>query len=177
MNAENSEPATLTQKISHELIEWLWIFVYLAFFFCVFATYRMMILNQLHVAYFAFGTALINALVLSKVILIGEVLGVGKPQERRSIVFSSLYKAFVFAILVALAHFLEEGIRGAVHGHTLPQLVDDVRGDGWLAQAIRALLIFAIFIPFFGFMEIRRTLGKKQFKDLILQRPTPPTSR
>jgi hypothetical protein len=169
MSDRRSEHPTLKQKISHEMVEWFWILVYLAFFFCVFATYKMIILNQLHVAYFAYGTALINALVLSKVILIGEYFGVGKEHEHRSVLVSAIYKALVFALLVAVAHILEEGIRGALGRQNLADVLADMREEGWPVQAVRTALVFCVFIPFFGFMEIRRALGKKQFLDLILQ--------
>jgi hypothetical protein len=171
MSTEISEKATMKEKVAHEMIEWLWIFLYLAFFFCVFATYKLVILNQLHVAYFAFGTALINALVLSKVILIGEMFGVGKSKENRSLLVSAIYKSLVFAVLVAAVHLLEEGIRGALHGDDLAGILRDMMQEGWLMQVTRTALVFCVFIPFFGFMEIRRKLGKKQFFDLILHAP------
>jgi hypothetical protein len=171
MSKETSGHPTMKQKISHELVEWLWIFAYLAFFFCVFATYKLVILNQLHIAYFAYGTAAINALVLSKVILIGEYFGVGKKQEQRSVLLSATYKALVFAVLVAITHFLEEGIRGALRGHNLAGILADMMEEGWLVQAVRTVMVFCVFIPFFGFMEIRRKMGKKEFLDLILHVP------
>jgi len=62
MNAEISKRAIVKQKAVHELQEFIGIFLYLAFFFCAFATYSMLLLNEFHVSYFVFGTALINAL-------------------------------------------------------------------------------------------------------------------
>jgi hypothetical protein len=32
-------------------------------------------------------------------------------------------------------------------------------------------MVFRVFIPFFGFMEMRRRLGKKEYLDLILHAP------
>jgi hypothetical protein len=168
MHIENSEPASFKEKMFHEFQEWLWILAYLAFFFCIFSTYKMMILNRLHVSYFAYGTALINALVLSKVILIGEVAGIAKSHEHWPLVVCSIYKAFVFALLVAIVHLLEEGVRGAWHGHDWEGIIRDMREEGWPIQIVRTLLLFGMFIPFFGFMEIRRKLGRKEFMHLIM---------
>ena len=72
MNSENSKTAGLKQKITNQLEELAQIFLFLAFFFCAVATYRMLLLNEFHVSYFDYGAALINALVIAKVILIGE---------------------------------------------------------------------------------------------------------
>ena len=63
----------LKQRIIHEVGKFLRIFLYLAPFFYAFATYRMLLLNQFEEKYFAYGTAFVNALVLSKIILLGEL--------------------------------------------------------------------------------------------------------
>jgi hypothetical protein len=169
MHAEDSKPIPLKQRIVSEFKEWLWIVAYLAFFFCVFSTYKMVILNQFHVSYFTYGAGLLNAVVLSKVILIGEHFHVAKGFERRALVISSVYKALVFSVLVAAVHLLEEGIRNALHGHPLGTILREMAAEGWAVQFARAAMVFCVFIPFFGFMEIRRALGKERFWQLIRQ--------
>ena len=54
----------LKQRIIHEVGQFLRIFLYLAPFFCAFATYRMLRLDQFEEKYFAYGTAFVNALVI-----------------------------------------------------------------------------------------------------------------
>ena len=39
MNAENAQGVSLKQKAAHELVQFVAIFLYLAFFFCALATY------------------------------------------------------------------------------------------------------------------------------------------
>jgi hypothetical protein len=58
MNAKHSQKASLKQKAIHELEELAWIFLYLAFFLCALATYRMLLLNRFNVSYFTYGSAL-----------------------------------------------------------------------------------------------------------------------
>ncbi len=70
MHAEHSEKTSAKQRVAHEFEELAIITLYLAFFFCALATYSMLLLDRFHVSYFAYGTALINALVIAKVILI-----------------------------------------------------------------------------------------------------------
>jgi len=69
MSKENS---TLKQRAEHELEEMVAISLYLAFFFCAMVTYRMILLNDFRDSRFSYTAALINALVVAKVILIGE---------------------------------------------------------------------------------------------------------
>ena len=66
MSSEHSAHQGLKQKTIHELWEFAWVFLYLAFFFCSLELYSMLLLRDLHVRYLNFGFALINALVGQK---------------------------------------------------------------------------------------------------------------
>jgi hypothetical protein len=46
MNTENAQAVTLKQKATHELVQLVAIFLYLAFFFCSLATYSMLLLIE-----------------------------------------------------------------------------------------------------------------------------------
>lgn len=116
MNNENLKKGALKQKVTHEFWELVWVFLYLAVFLFVLSTYRMLLLDEFHVKYFTYGAALVTALVVSKVILLGEYAGLGKRYEHMPLVFSAIYKAFLFGLLVAAFHFLEELIKRFLHG-------------------------------------------------------------
>ncbi|MGA8408227.1 MAG: hypothetical protein WB680_13700 [Candidatus Acidiferrales bacterium] len=169
MNAENPKKASLKQKAEHELQEFFGIFLYLAFFFCAFATYSMLLLNQFHVSYFVFGTALINALVVAKVILIGEYAHLGTKHETKPLLQSALYKAFLFSLLVFAFHVVEEMIKRRWHGETLMSAAHEIRINELLA---RSVVIFCTFLPLFAFRELRRVMGEDKFRSLFLHSGT-----
>jgi hypothetical protein len=56
----------LKQKAPHEFKNFAEVFLYLAFFFCAIATYRMILLNELPDSYFYYSAALLNALVIEQ---------------------------------------------------------------------------------------------------------------
>ena len=56
------------RKFSHELKEVISVFLFLALFFSAFVTYRMLLLNEFDLWYYSYGTALVSALVLAKVL-------------------------------------------------------------------------------------------------------------
>ncbi len=147
MNPENPKRAEVKQKITHELEELLVIFLYLAFFFCAVTTYRMLILNEFHVSYFNYGAALINALVIAKVILIGEYAHLGKRHESKPLLLAAIYKAFLFGLLVFVFHLIEEAIKRLYHGEKLVGALHGLNVDDALA---RSVVIFCAFIPLFG---------------------------
>jgi len=167
MNADNSKRAGMKQKAIHELAELAEIFFYLAFFFCALATYSMLLLNTFHVSYFVYGTALINALVIAKVILIGEYAHLGKKQEAKPLYQSAIYKAFLFSLLVFAFHIVEEMIKRLVHGENLTGASHEIRIDDLLG---RCVVVFCAFIPLFAFREVRRVMGEDKFRVLIFGR-------
>jgi hypothetical protein len=166
MNTENSKGRSLKQKARHELEQFVGIFLYLAFFFCSVTTYRMLLLNEPHISYFNYGVALINALVIAKVILIGEYARLGKRYEAKPLLSSALYKAFLFGLLVFGFHVVEEVIKRLLHGEKLVGAFHDTRVDDLLANS---LVIVCTFIPFFAFRELSRVLGEDKFRELFLR--------
>jgi hypothetical protein len=166
MNSENSKRAHLKQEITHQFEDLAGISLYLAFFFCAIATYKMLMLNEFHVAYFDYGAALINALVIGKVILIGQDLHLGRKHEAKPLFLSVVYKAFLFGLLVFGFHVVEEVIKRLLHGENIAGGFRDIRIDDLLA---RSVVIFCTFIPLLGFLEVRRVLGVDTFRDLFFR--------
>ena len=166
MSIEVSAKPTVTQKIKHEFIEFVGIALYLAFFFCSLAVYKSMLLHQYDISYFAYGTALLNALVIGKVILIGEYARLGKKHENKPLLVSSLYKAIVFTGLVFAFHIVEEVVKRLIHKESFAGALREVRLDDLLA---RSLIIFCTFLPLFAFRELQRVMGEEGFRDLFFK--------
>src|SRR5271165_369982 len=171
MSTEKAPKSAMKQKVAHELEELTMIFLYLAFFFCSIATYSMLLLNKFEISYFTYGAALINALVIAKVILIGEYAHLGKKQEAKPLIYASIYKAFLFSLLVFTFHIVEEAIKHLVHDQRIATVFREVRIDDLLS---RTVIVFCTFIPLFAFREMQRVLGEEQFRALLFKgRETP----
>ena len=164
MTKTAAEKAELKQKAKHEGRELLVVTLYLAFFFCALATYNMLLLREYHVQYWNYTFALINALVVAKVILIGEYAHVGKRHEDKPLFLSAIWKAFLFSLLVFAFHIVEEVIKRLIHGADMAAASRDIRIDELLA---RSLIIFCTFIPFFAFREFRRVMGEDEFRAMV----------
>ena len=166
MTTDNPKKATLKQKAVHELEEFGAIFLYLAFFFCAVATYSMLLLKQYQVPYYSFAISLINALIVAKVILIGQYAHLGKRRESRPLFQVAIYKAFLFTLLVFAFHILEESIKRLFHGDAIAASSRSIRIDELLA---RSLVVFCTFVPLFAFLELRRVLGEETFSDMLFR--------
>jgi hypothetical protein len=169
MNTENAQAVTLKQKAKHELVQFVAIFLYLAFFFCALATYSMLLLKEFSVSYYTYGFALINALVIAKVVLIGEYAHLGKKHEAKPLLLAAIYKAFLFTLLVFAFHVVEELIRLLIHRENMATALREIRIDDLLG---RSLVVFCSFIPLFAFRELQRVLGEEKFRALFFRTGT-----
>jgi hypothetical protein len=166
MSSESPKATSLKQKAIHEFEQFVGISLYLAFFFCAIATYGMLLLHRFQDSWLNYSFALINALVIAKVILIGEYAHLGKKYEARTLLLSSFYKAFLFGLLVFGFHIVEEAIKRLLHGQHMAGVFSDMHIDDLLG---RSLVVFCTFIPFFAFRELRRVLGEDKFNALFFR--------
>jgi hypothetical protein len=165
MSAEVVQHTGLTQKAVHEFKEMTIVTLYLAFFFCALATYSMLLMGKSELAYFTYGAAVVNALVVAKVILLGEAAHLGRKYEAKPLIYSCVYKAFLYTLLVFAFHFVEEVVKRLIHGKDIAGAFRDVSLDELLA---RSVVIFCTFIPFFAFRELGRILGQDKFRAMLI---------
>jgi hypothetical protein len=145
------------QKAKDDFKDFLLIGGYLAFFFCALSTYSTLLLRKYDVSYLNYSFAIINALVIAKVILIGEMAHMGRRFEARLLYQSVLYKAFVFSLLVFAFHIVEEFVKRLIHHKPAGTVLHEINYDDLIA---RSIVVFCTFLPLFAFRELRRVLGQ-----------------
>jgi hypothetical protein len=157
------------QKAKHEFIEFVVIAAYLAFFFCALVTYTMLLLKKYEVSddVLNYSFALINALVIGKVILIGEMLHLGRGYEKRPLYQSVLLKSLIFAGLVLVFHILEEVVKRIIAGEPSGAVWHRLH---WTDMVSRVLVIFCAFVPLFAFRELRRVIGEEKLYAIVRSR-------
>jgi hypothetical protein len=160
----------LKKKAAEEMQLLLVIFLYLFVFFGAFHAYRALILREVGINYFRYGYALLEALVIAKVILLGEAMGLSKKVTGGRLIFSALRLAVVYAVLVAIFEVLEHVIEGLVHGKTLVASLDQLLSLDINELLGKTIVIFIAFIPFFAFWEVGRALGGEKMAELIFRK-------
>jgi hypothetical protein len=148
----------------------LLISAYLAAFFVAFLTYRRLILREMGVSSFRYGYALIEALVIAKVILIGKAMGLSKRTTRGTLAFSVLRASLVYGGLVVVFAVLENVVEGLVHGKTFVASFEDFLSQGVNEILGKGLVLFVAFIPFFAFWELGHLIGDKKLFDLFFRK-------
>lgn len=162
--------AQLKEKAKEEFRLLLLITAYLAAFFVAFLTYRRLISREFGVSSFHYGYALIEALVIAKVILIGKALGLDRKGERKTLAYSVLRSSLAYGALVGAFAVLEHVIEGLIHGKTLVASMEGFLDQGIWEILGRTLILFVAFIPFFAFWELSHLVGDRKPFDLFFRR-------
>jgi hypothetical protein len=149
-------------------VYWI-ITLYLAFVFCAFISYRRLILSEFDISYLHYGAGVIEALIIAKVILIGQAIGLGKRFEHGPLIVAALFKAALYGVFVAVFAVIEHLVEGLAHGKGLAGAWHELLGLGKDEILARTLMVFATFIPFFAFWEADRVLGEGKLFALFFQ--------
>lgn len=159
------------QKAKLEFRKFLICFIYLALFFCSFIFYRNLILSDYSLSYFHYGFGILEALVIAKVILLGQTLRLGDRMfEDYPLLFPSIYKAFVFSLFVLAFSILEHYISGFLHGKNLAEINLEFISTGKNEILSRTLIKFVAFVPFFAFLELDIVFGEGKVYQLFFRK-------
>jgi hypothetical protein len=171
MSPRTAEQKTdLKRRVVHELEEYLVVTVFLLFFFGSITTYRRLILAEYQIAYLDYGWALVKALILGKVILIGQLLHLGERFRNRPLLVSILWKTLAFALFIAAFGVLEHVVSALLHHRPLASEFEFNGPQGYELLA-RVQLEAVGLVPLIAFLELGRVLGEGKLHTLLLRRP------
>jgi hypothetical protein len=168
----NEHKLTLKEKAAFQLKEFLAMFFYIWVLSALADMHETIILAQTHLNYPAQGFAIINALILGKIMLIGEDLHLGNRFRDKALIYSILYKSLIFTVFLAGFHILEEVIVGVFRGTPISETLPAMGAGSLKGLMCRTGIVFIALIPFFAFREIGRVIGKGELWSLLLARGT-----
>ena len=144
--------------------------VYLALVLAAFTQYRRFVLADVGIIYANYWVAVIEALILAKVVMIGDVLHLGRYLEQKPLIFPTLLKTVVFSIFVGAFTLIEHVIKSLWKGKGLTAGLVSFLGKGHHELLAGCLVIFVAFIPFFAFRELGRVLGEGKIRTLFFRK-------
>lgn len=150
---------------------WL-VFLFLAVMFGAFNTYRRLILGEVGMTYGHWGAGLIEALVIAKVILIGDAMKLGRWMESKyPLIYTVLVKSVLFGLLVAVFNIMEHSIEGLIHGQAWAQvLAHPLPAQNTNEVLARTVVMIVTFVPFFTVWETARVLGPGKLSEIFFGR-------
>lgn len=171
MNGTSDSQSSLKDRLVVETKRFLMIFTYLLLSLGVMVNYKRAILADYGIPFFEFGYAAIEAFILAKVILIGHVWRLEKKRYMgKPLIYTTLYSALIFSLLVVGFNVIEQVIAGWIHHRTVVETVYEVIEKGWHEMLARCLFLFVIFIPYFAFLEIGAMLGEGKLFEVFFLR-------
>jgi hypothetical protein len=170
MSGDESGKARSFKERALEELKVYWIItLYLWLFLGLFTVYRRLVVAETGTVYLHYGIALIEAMVIAKVVLIGRMFGFSRRFEERALIVPVLYKSALFGLLVMLFGVVEHLVTGWIHKQGLL--------GGVYELAARALMLIVAFVPFFAFAELGRVLGMKKLAAMFFSGASAPPGR
>ncbi|MBN8596038.1 MAG: hypothetical protein J0L78_00020 [Planctomycetes bacterium] len=163
--------ARIRTKLLHETRTMLWLGLYIFAFLAALAAYRAILLGKGGAGAWPLLHCLIEAFVLAKVMIVGNVLGLGERFFRRRMFARTLSRAFAFAVFAVLFSGAEELVLGYFRGETAGDWWKEMVDLGPRLILARGVVLFIFFIPLFALWEIGRALGDGKLHALFFHLP------
>ena len=158
-------------RIVNEMRRFAVMFFYLWILFGLFVLNERIILRQQAAGFFSQGFAIINALVLAKVMLVAEDLKLGHRLHNRPLIYPILHQSFAFNMLFIVFQVVEKVGVGFFTRETLANSVPAIGGGGLAGLVCVSLILFIALIPFFAFRNISRVLGADHLNAMLFGSP------
>jgi hypothetical protein len=162
----------LKEKGVTEAKRLFWIFAYLWVLLGLFALHKSIILNETHPFYHQ-GFAIINALVLAKIMFVAEALHVADDLKGKPLIYPILYKSAVFSLILVAFHLLEEVLEGMWHGKSVADSITALGGGSLQGILVIGVIMFVVLMPFFALREVGRDIGDDKLFEQFFVRRTP----
>lgn len=170
--AGHREPPSLRQRALHEALRLVLIFLYLYVILGSFVAIESITLRERGISFAPAGFALINALVLAKVMLIGEDLKLGaRVAHDHPLIVVILLQSLSFTLLLIVFRVIEDVTLGVIAGRTVAQSIPSLGGGGARGVLLIAFLFFIALIPYFGYTNLRRALGPGRLNAILFRMP------
>ena len=170
----DARSAGLKEKATEEFKLYLVVVAYLWVVLGSFTVYRRLVGAESGVPYLHYGVAIIEALIIGKVILIGNLFGFTRRFDERPLIVPVLYKSMLFAALVLAFGIGEHLVKGWINKQGLFGGLRGLRDVGVYELGARVLMLVAALVPFFAFSEIARVMGAHKLSTLFFSKRATP---
>jgi hypothetical protein len=170
-NEMQAAKPSLKTRLYAELRKFLAIFAYLWLVFSVFLLHEWTVLASHQIGFKFYGLALVNALILAKIMLIAEAFGFANRLDDKPLIYPIAFKSIAFSALLVLAYIGEETAVGLFHGKSVAESVPQIGAGGLIGAVTIGVIMCIALVPFFAFREIARAVGTAEFRALMLGAP------
>jgi hypothetical protein len=164
----NLQMNRLKEKIVAEGKQFFWIFVYLWVVLGLFSIHKSIVLHERTMIYRQ-GFALINALILAKIMLIAEMFRIGNNLKNKPLIYPVIFKSAVFSVILVACSILEETLTELWRGKAISIAIG---GGSLKGVLVIGIIVFVVLMPFFALKELGRSVGDGKLYELFFGRRT-----
>ena len=168
---ETGKRRGIKERAVEEFRRFLILFLYLWVLFGLFVLNEAVIYRQRGFNFAFQGFAILNALVLAKVMLVIEDVELARWLKGRPVAWTILFEATVCTVLFLCFHVLERLVVGGFYDAGIEASLPSIGGGGFLGLMIVSLIIFISLLPFFAFKNVVRAIGTDRMKEILFQYP------
>lgn len=159
-------------RAREEIRQFLVLFVYLWVMLGLFVLNESVVARERGIDFSYSGFAVINALVLAKVMLIIEDLGFDRLFKSQPKIWSIVCESILCTALLMAFHVVEHVVVGAFRGESMAASIPSFGGGGTVGVLLVSLIMFVSLVPFFAFKNITRAIGWERMKEILFHRPS-----
>lgn len=171
-HAPASKAEALRRRAAQEMRSFLILFLYLWVLFGLFVLNQDMITREHGGTIAVQGIALVNALVLAKVMLVIEALELARWVRNQPVAVIILYEALLCTGFFIVFHFIERAVVDLLRGQGVTSADLSLGGGGIVGVLIVAVILFVSLLPFFAFKNVARAIGPDRMQHILFHRPT-----
>ena len=171
----NERRTELKEKVIVEAKKFAVIVVYLWLLFMLLELHKVAILrveDPMAPLAYRVGFALVNALILGKIILIAEAFHFAERFKTGPLLYAILFRSALFSVLLVCCDMLEEVLVGVLHHKSIAESIPKLGGGGMEGILLVGLMVFIVLIPFFSFAEIAQIIGEDKLFSMMFKRRT-----
>lgn len=118
-----------------------------------------------------FMLATVSALIVGKVVLVGQSIPLMRRYENAPLARSIVFKAVLYTVLVFIARLLEAAVPFLTHGGALRDLLPHLlESFSWYRFTATQLWIFALFLVYVTGAELARLFGDGELYKIFFKR-------
>ncbi len=167
MNVTREKIISLKQTLFSETRKYLVLTAYISLVMFGLKIYKKMILDEFHISYFHVGFSLFEAMVLAKIIMLGEFLRIGERFNHKPLIIKTVYKAFCMSLLAMVFSFIEFSVEGIISSRGFSDIMTEIIVKGHREILAHTLIMFINFIPLFAIWETGKSAGQNELWDLL----------
>ncbi|MCX5516714.1 hypothetical protein C3941_17710 [Kaistia algarum] len=168
---EAGKPRSLTTRLIGEFRLFMVLFLYLWVLFGLFVLNQDIAQREHGDSIALQGFAILNALVLGKIMLVAEHLDFARWLRRKPAILSILFEAAFCSALFLGFHVIERSITILVRGTAASESPFSFGGGGPLGLAIVVVILFVSLLPFFAFKNVMRVIGEERMRRILFDGP------